>query len=699
MSVKYSDDSRQVSTRNSDNNFNIEEEVSGKACDLCQDIPESIIYLSCDHVVCLICAAKLIICPDDETKTNLGEIICDVCGVSTELSDDVQHTLVEFLQSDEFEDIDTDRENSKHQGSNTNDNAGNSQQVNSDERSQINIKEIRIPELDKSKMNQSKKFSNHATPEVNNKEMNIFENKKKGISSDDYIFSNEYGNSLSNKNRLPCLKSDSPLKNSSRNSDDSRNNNKFLNNSSGNENIKDHLKISISNASRSNQIVETDQNQKNFKNNSIKSNSYNNNSEINQKNTQSKQVDDYFETRSTSSMNSTSQNFVLDMSCSIHISEKYHYYDPIKQKLFCPQCLIEFQFTKNDLSVLKPFKKCLPEILQNFQELITDVELTRSLLENKKKDFEIRQDSTRAQTYSTIKRVELIIDEFSSLLEELKNNAQREIENKSLEFEKDLKVTENKLNEQINYFGNIIEDISNKKQHEDNSEHEIFKYLLDHQLNIVNEINNNNKNQSFYDTSKQFSDFNDKLKNNQNQVIKKILEEIQKKTNALFTDICKENDVRSNGNNLNKSSSVTLQFLSQTQSLCQIKNSFSNSNISAPLKNESYDRLLTQLSEMDKKSTASRGSRSIDVFRSDFKKKETANDERFIYRGFESSKIKDQRFSFFDIRSRKEDSFVNAKGGYNNKQVKETNKNRCLETQSRRESQSNIGDRSDFVIK
>lgn len=33
----------------------------GKSCAVCNVVPDSIIYLSCDHIICLICAAKAIL--------------------------------------------------------------------------------------------------------------------------------------------------------------------------------------------------------------------------------------------------------------------------------------------------------------------------------------------------------------------------------------------------------------------------------------------------------------------------------------------------------------------------------------------------------------------------------------------------------------------------------------------------------------
>ena len=80
-----------------------EQSFGGKECGMCQDVPESIIYLSCDHIVCLVCAAKLILSAADIREVDFSEVGCGLCGETTELSKEVQETLIEFLNSGEFE--------------------------------------------------------------------------------------------------------------------------------------------------------------------------------------------------------------------------------------------------------------------------------------------------------------------------------------------------------------------------------------------------------------------------------------------------------------------------------------------------------------------------------------------------------------------------------------------------------------------
>ena len=83
----------------SENSENGNESFEEKECGLCQDIPDSVIYLSCEHIVCLVCAAKLIFQEKEMEELDLSEIKCGTCGEITELSEEVQESIIEFLNN------------------------------------------------------------------------------------------------------------------------------------------------------------------------------------------------------------------------------------------------------------------------------------------------------------------------------------------------------------------------------------------------------------------------------------------------------------------------------------------------------------------------------------------------------------------------------------------------------------------------
>jgi hypothetical protein len=81
-----------------------DEQEQQRQCLLCGEIPESIICLACDHCVDIPCAAKILLQNQkDLNSLNLSEIQCLVCEKVTHLSEEVQATLVEYLQSEAVE--------------------------------------------------------------------------------------------------------------------------------------------------------------------------------------------------------------------------------------------------------------------------------------------------------------------------------------------------------------------------------------------------------------------------------------------------------------------------------------------------------------------------------------------------------------------------------------------------------------------
>lgn len=73
------------------------EDEEERECEICQDIPEKVIHLSCEHIICLECAAKLIFQNKSMEDIDLSELHCGVCGETTPLSEEVQETIIEFL--------------------------------------------------------------------------------------------------------------------------------------------------------------------------------------------------------------------------------------------------------------------------------------------------------------------------------------------------------------------------------------------------------------------------------------------------------------------------------------------------------------------------------------------------------------------------------------------------------------------------
>lgn len=76
--------------------------------------------------------------------------------------------------------------------------------------------------------------------------------------------------------------------------------------------------------------------------------------------------------------------------CDIHSGEEFVYYHPLKQKLLCSNCLLT-DIDPNTLNEVKPIKKCLPEIMDDFNCIFEKVELRMKLNENRRRDIELKK--------------------------------------------------------------------------------------------------------------------------------------------------------------------------------------------------------------------------------------------------------------------------------------------------------------------
>jgi hypothetical protein len=68
-------------------------------CNFCHDFPEHLICLTCQHVICITCAAReVLINQRSLTSFEFQSLICKFCKTSTDLLEDVQQVLINFLK-------------------------------------------------------------------------------------------------------------------------------------------------------------------------------------------------------------------------------------------------------------------------------------------------------------------------------------------------------------------------------------------------------------------------------------------------------------------------------------------------------------------------------------------------------------------------------------------------------------------------
>lgn len=450
-----------------------EESVGGKECGMCHDVPESIIYLSCEHIVCLVCAAKLILSGIGENQPiNLSEVVCGICQETTVLSVEVQETLIEFLNQQEFDDEEEAGEDemgenkSRHSEPSKGESEDHSMKVKS-ERSVQNKEKVTEPKEMKDSMRREK--------------------EARGGKTDTGVANSKFGDRLRNddassaRDRETAKAKDPKRANASGDTKSSMNKGKASPVSKVASRDKSDIIMPSKNADvpqqkSLTQISErsrTDQKRKQVSNQRTENEA-----------DETDEINEEAEHQADQNQDEEPSDFLTTFYCVKHVDEEYTYYNPTKKALFCAQCLISEVDSKEELSLVRPLKKCLPEILQNFQDMLNDIEVQKSLLENKRKDFEIRKEGAKVQAVSMAKKLELAFDEILDYVQEVKMSSLKALEMRNRALLNDLEGKENAIEERSNFFSGVLEEVTNLRQNSQAPEEELFVFFFANQEKI-----------------------------------------------------------------------------------------------------------------------------------------------------------------------------------------------------------------------
>jgi hypothetical protein len=583
-----------LESRESDQDFEEGEEhdvgdqsYGGKECGLCRDVPESIIYLSCDHIVCLVCAAKLILNTADIREIDFSEVICGICGETTELSKEVQETLIEFLNNGEYEDgddqelennedededegqddheeeeSDLDQDSNGHNSRIEGQHLGSSNTLNVEEQNK-NLGTARENEHEESQdeedgsvqyrdsedskiqspvQNQSRNYQNKAglvgnmggDPKKNSNDRHFpAQNKSNGFKNSKQTSPINHDQHLSAKPSQPNPQTIQAPKMSGHKTPVQSDMTSAMNNTGAKTHVNSNQgqqSVPIKNAhaqskSRTNSAINTSKNPMASEQANTRMSRVSRDRGINTQ-TQSRPVTE------PESDDRDSSELALSFFCQKHINEEYSYYNPENKRLYCAQCLLTELTDKSELASIRPLKKCLPEILQNFQDMLNEVEVTRSLLENKRKDFEIRKESARAQCFSNYKKFELALDEFSEFIEELKGQGLKEYEARNEELFQNFESNQTRFDDKIAYFTAVIDQVTNLRQNSSTPEEEIFSFFFANQERIsvaLNEEDKERKDREYRDNSHLFDAFSTSVKLEQSKLLRSSLEALREK--------------------------------------------------------------------------------------------------------------------------------------------------------------------------
>lgn len=169
--------------------------------------------------------------------------------------------------------------------------------------------------------------------------------------------------------------------------------------------------------------------------------------------------------------------------CETHPGEEFVYYYAAKQRLLCAHCLLT-EVSPHAIGEVRPIKKCLPEIMNDFQSLFAKTELRSQLLLNRKRDLEIRREHAKKESADALKRLELALDDLAELAQELKVRARKEFETNVEGIFAEVTPLEEGIDERLNYFGSVVESVQNIKDNSENAEEEFFSFFFANQDKI-----------------------------------------------------------------------------------------------------------------------------------------------------------------------------------------------------------------------
>lgn len=380
-----------------------QEEMAGEPCSVCREIPESIIFLTCGHTICLGCVARQFVANHKGGEEwEVGQVRCEACGVMTALSEEVQETLLEFLGGMEKEAL-------------------------CEGKNEIEAEELVFHE----RVNETNRQSE--SQELESSKTSFVLKPKREDSQASQKISNETKKTINcapSPKFIPIQDSDSP-----------------------------QIKVKQS---------------RTLKDPSVK-NSFPANR---------------FSKSSLSKVNEKQSNDdSLNVFCVQHPKEPCAFYCPETRDLLCPNCLLapDSPYKKGSL---RPLRKCFPEILQDIEELLSEVETGRKLLENRKKSYSLKKESWENQGHSSIKRMTRMVEMLAEAAEELRLVATKDIENSLKAKTEEITIEEQSLDKSLDYLKFVLDSVGKlKSRNLANPEVEFFSFFSNHHRNIRKTLN------------------------------------------------------------------------------------------------------------------------------------------------------------------------------------------------------------------
>lgn len=145
--------------------------------------------------------------------------------------------------------------------------------------------------------------------------------------------------------------------------------------------------------------------------------------------------------------------------CRDHPEEEGIFYCPDGQEILCSLCLL------NDPKYLQgkplqPLKRSYMDILQDIEELLTDVEAKRKILTNRKKELGLIREQWTLKTNAVVRQIGAIISSIVNSFEKIRVSAETNAQRILTEIETRIFLNEKEAEKKIKYFDFVLNSMS-----------------------------------------------------------------------------------------------------------------------------------------------------------------------------------------------------------------------------------------------
>ena len=175
--------------------------------------------------------------------------------------------------------------------------------------------------------------------------------------------------------------------------------------------------------------------------------------------------------------------------CRNHPEEEGIFYCPDGQEILCSLCLLNDPKYLQGKS-LQPLKRSYMDILQDIEELLTDVEGKRKILINRKKEFGLIREQWTLKANAVVRQIGTIISSIMNSFEKIRISAEKNVQRVLNDIETRIFLSEKEAEKKINYFDFVLNSMSKlRAQPTFSLEESFFQFFSQNRSEISSAVN------------------------------------------------------------------------------------------------------------------------------------------------------------------------------------------------------------------